>query len=79
MPILSDKEIQFLADAIVEEFDGELLGVDQETKTFTFAFANVEKMLKLISVIKHDKVLSRVTRINSKVVDGRNVLTVDPS
>ena len=28
---------------------------------------------------KGDKILSRLCRINSKVVDGRNILTVDPS
>ena len=79
MPILSDQEIQFLADAIVEEFDGELLGVDQNTKTFRFAFADSEKMLTLIQVIKSDKNLSRFARINSKFIGGRHILTLDPS
>jgi len=78
MAILSEAQINIVRDQIVAD-GGELLGVDQETKTFTFAFADVEKMLALISAIKGDKILSRVTRVNSKVVDGRNILTVDPS
>lgn len=78
MAILSDAQIKILRDGI-EADGGELLGVDQETKTFTFAFADVDKMLTLISAIKSDKILSRLARINSKVVDGQNILTVDPS
>lgn len=78
MAILTEAQINIVRDQIVAD-GGELLGVDQETKTFTFAFADVEKMLALVSAIKGDKFLSRVTRINSKLVDGRNILTVDPS
>lgn len=78
MAILSEAQINIVRDQIVAD-GGELLAVDQETKTFTFAFADVEKMLALVSAIKSDKLLSRVTRINSKLVDGRNILTVDPS
>lgn len=78
MAILSEAQINIVRDQIVAD-GGELLGVDQETKTFTFAFADVEKMLALVSAIKSDKILSRLTRINSKLVDGRNILTVDPS
>ena len=78
MAILTEAQINIVRDQIVAD-GGELLGVDQETKTFTFAFADVEKMLALVTAIKGDKILSRVTRVNSKVVDGRNILTVDPS
>ena len=78
MAILSEAQINIVRDQIVAD-GGELLGVDQETKTFTFAFADVEKMLALVSAIKSDNILSRLTRINSKLVDGRNILTVDPS
>ena len=78
MAILTEAQINIVRDQIVAD-GGELLGVDQETKTFTFAFADVEKMLALVSAIKGDKILSRLTRVNSKFVDGRNILTVDPS
>lgn len=78
MAILSEAQINIVRDQIVAD-GGELLGVDQDTKTFTFAFADVEKMLALISAIKGDKILSRLCRINSKLVDGQNILTVDPS
>ena len=78
MPILSDRELQQFAE-IIGTMGGECLEVNQETRTFVFSFEDQEKMLTLISEIKSDKNLSRVVRINSKIVDGQNILTIDPS
>jgi len=76
---LTSQEIELLRQAITNEFGGELLDLDQDSRKFTFAFEDQNNMLALIGAIKSDKNLSRLARINSKAVDGKNILTIDPS
>lgn len=78
MSILSDREIELFKQLIQDEFGGELVSLDQDSKTFVFSFKSQDKMLFLISALKSEKRLARAIRINSKIVDGKNLLTIDP-
>ena len=78
MSILSEREIEQFKHIVAAEFGGELVSVDQDTKTFVFSFKSQDKMLFLISALKSEKRLAQAIRINSKIVDGKNLLTIDP-
>ena len=76
-PKISTSELEHFSK-VIEGFGGTLLEVDQENRICRFSFVDMKKMLHLISGIKSDKRLSAKIRINSKIVDGVNILTVDP-
>lgn len=78
MTILSDNELKFLAESLAQD-GGELLEANQDSRTFKIAFKNQDKMLTLISAIKSDKRLRNLARINAKTIDGKHILTIDPS
>ncbi len=78
MAILSDNDLRFLAESLAQD-GGELLDVNQDTRTFKIAFKSQDKMLALISAIKGNKHLRNLARINAKTIDGQHILTIDPS
>lgn len=78
MAHLSDNQLKSLAEMLAQD-GGELLDVNQDTRTFKIAFKSQDKMLTLISAIKADKRLRNLARINAKTIDGKHILTIDPS
>ena len=59
-------------------FGGEFLGFDDAEKKVTIKFADADQMMKLVNLLKKDRV-GKFIRINSKIIDGDNILTIDPS
>jgi len=77
MKKLTAQEIGVFSECIVKE-GGKLVEFDQKNRIVRFSFISQEKMLVLISKFKADKRFCANIRINSKIVDGLNILTVDP-
>lgn len=63
---------------VIQAFGGELLSVDQDERVVKFSFESSEKMVTLIKMFKADRRIANRIRCNSKIVNGMNILTVDP-